>query len=123
MTTKQLKELKQDLIKMKTDILNGGFQSKKEDLHVSSDDLSDDGDLANSVVEQQVSFSMRQREISKLRFIDEALHRIEEGTYGECEDCGDSIGFKRLKNQPFTELCITHAEEAEREQSRFLKIG
>ena len=123
MTKKQLEELKKDLIQMKSDILNGGFQAKKEDLHVSSDDLSDDGDLANSVVEQQVSFSMRQREIEKLRLIDQALHRIEEGTYGECDDCGEPIGFKRLKNQPFTELCITHAEEAEREQSRFLKHG
>jgi DnaK suppressor protein len=66
---------------------------------------------------------MRQRELVKLRSIDEALNRIENGSYSECEDCGDEIGFKRLKNQPFTNLCITHAEEAEREQQRFLRHG
>ena len=85
--------------------------------------LPDEADLANNVINQQVTFSMRQRELLKLRSIDEALHRIENGTYSECEECGDEIGFKRLKNQPFTNLCITHAEEAEREQSRFLRHG
>jgi DnaK suppressor protein len=123
MTKKQMEELREELIKMKTDILNGGLQTKKEDLHVSSDDLADEGDLANSVVEQQVTFSMRQRELDKLRLTDQALHRMEEGNYGECEDCGEPIGFKRLKNQPFAELCITHAEEQERKNSRFLRHG
>ncbi len=119
----QLDELKAQLIKMKEDILNGGYITQKEDLHVTSDDLPDEADLATNVINQQVTFSMRQRELLKLRSIDEALNRIENGTYSECEECGDEIGFKRLKNQPFTNLCITHAEEAEREQSRFLKHG
>lgn len=123
MTKKQLEELKKELVNMKTAILNGGYQTKRDDLCVSSDDLADEGDLANSVVEQQVSFSMRQRESAKLRQIDMALHRIENGTYGECDDCGDSIGFKRLKNQPFTDLCITHAEEAERSTGRLQRHG
>lgn len=123
MNKKQLEELKAQLLSMKEAILNGSLLTKTDDLQVSSDDLADEADLANSVVEQQVTFNMRQRELNKLRQIDEALHRMELGTYGECEDCGDEIGFKRLKNQPFTELCITHAEEAERERGRFLKHG
>lgn len=123
MNKKQYDELKNQLLSMKEAILNGSILTQRDDLHVSSDDLADEADLANSVVEQQVSFNMRQRELDKLRQIDEALHRIENGTYGECEDCGEPIGFKRLKNQPFTELCITHAEEAERDRRRFLKHG
>ena len=124
MNKKQLEELKGELLKMKESILNGGIYNQREDLHVSTDDLADEADLANSVVEQQVSFSMRQREIAKLRSIDQALHRMDQGVYGECDDCGEGIAFKRLKNQPFTELCITHAEEAERENGgRFLRHG
>lgn len=119
----QLDELKAQLMKMKEDILNGGFITQKEDLHVTSDDLPDEADLATNVINQQITFNMRQRELLKLRSIDEALNRIENGSYSECEECGDEIGFKRLKNQPFTNLCITHAEEAEREQARFLKHG
>lgn len=119
----QLEELKNQLIKMKESILNGGYLTQKEDLHVQAEDLPDEADLATNVINQQITFNMRQRELLKLRSIDEALNRIENGTYSECEECGDEIGFKRLKNQPFTNLCITHAEEAEREQNRFLKHG
>ncbi|MAF78377.1 MAG: conjugal transfer protein TraR [Halobacteriovoraceae bacterium] len=123
MKQEQLDELKAKLIKMKEEVLNGSYLTSKEDLHVTSDDLPDEADLATNVINQQVSFNMRHRELTKLRAIDEALHRIENGTYGECEECGDSIGFKRLNNQPFANLCIEHAEEAEREQMRFLKHG
>lgn len=119
----QLDELKNQLIKMKESILNGGYLTQNEDLHVQSEDLPDEADLATNVINQQITFNMRQRELLKLRSIDEALNRIENGTYSECEECGDEIGFKRLKNQPFTNLCITHAEEAEREQNRYLKHG
>lgn len=123
MTKAQLDELKKQLIQMKEQILNGGYLTQTEDLHVTSDDLPDEADLATNVINQQITFNMRQRELVKLRSIDEALNRIENGTYGECEECGEEIGFKRLKNQPFTNLCITHAEEAEREQQRFLRHG
>ena len=119
----QLDELKNQLIQMKEQILNGGYLTQTEDLHVTSDDLPDEADLATNVINQQITFNMRQRELVKLRSIDEALNRIENGSYSECEECGDEIGFKRLKNQPFTNLCITHAEEAEREQQRFLRHG
>jgi len=123
MKTEQLDQLKIKLIKMKEEILNGSYLTSNEDLHVTSEDLPDEADLASNVINQQVSFNMRHRELNKLRQIDEALHRMENGTYGECEDCGETIGFKRLQNQPFASLCITHAEEAEREQQRFLKHG
>lgn len=123
MTKAQLEELKASLLKMKQEILDRGILTSKEDLQVSSEDLPDEADLASSVINQQVSFSMRQRETHKLKCIAEALARIEAGTYGQCEDCGDNIGFKRLMNQPFTDVCITHAEEREREQQRFQRIG
>ncbi len=119
----QLNELKTQLITMREQILNGGFLTQTEDLHVTSDDLPDEADLATNVINQQITFNMRNRELVKLRSIEAALQRIENGTYPECEECGDDIGFKRLKNQPFTNLCITHAEEAEREQQRFSRHG
>ena len=47
-----------------------------------------------------------------------ALEKISDGSYGHCEDCEEEISFKRLENQPWAELCITHAEEKEREESQ-----
>ncbi len=123
MTKSQIEELKNHLLLTKQEILNKGHLTRNEDLCVQSEDLPDEADLATNVINQQISFHMRQREIAKLRAINRALDKIEKGTYGQCEECEEPIGFKRLKSQPFTDLCVTHAEEAEREQQRFLKHG
>ncbi|MCK5884035.1 MAG: TraR/DksA family transcriptional regulator [Bacteriovoracaceae bacterium] len=114
MNKKQLEEFKEILLKEKTKIMNGGILTAAEDLHVSADDLADEGDLANTVINQQVTFSLRNREMIKLRSIEEALMRINDGTYGQCDDCGEPIGEKRLASQPWATLCIEHAEEHER---------
>ncbi|OUR98577.1 hypothetical protein A9Q84_03960 [Halobacteriovorax marinus] len=118
-----LDHFKKILLKKRQEILNGGLLKSTEDLHISPDDLPDEADLAQSVINQQVTFNMRQREITKLRSIEEALERVEEGTYGHCEDCDDPIATKRLENQPWATMCITHAEEQEREQNRFTRIS
>ena len=98
-----------------------GLLNKSEDLHVSEEDLSDETDLASSLIQQQLHCTMRDREYAKLRRIDAALDRVAEGVYGHCEECDEEIGMKRLENQPWAELCITHAEEKEREESQTWK--
>jgi DnaK suppressor protein len=118
-----LDHFKEILMKKRQEILNGGLLKSTEDLHISTDDLPDEADLAQSVINQQVTFNMRQRELVKLRSIEEALERVEDGSFGHCEDCDDPIASKRLENQPWATMCITHAEEQEREQNRFSKIG
>jgi len=123
MKKERLEEYKNLLIQLKTKILSGGLLKTTEDLQVSPDDLPDEADLAASVINQQVTFNMRQRELKKLRAIDEALYKIENGSFGLCEECDEEIGHKRLLNQPWTTLCITHAEEQEREAQRFQRLG
>jgi DnaK suppressor protein len=118
-----LKEYKARLLKEKQEILNGGILTSQEDLTVSPDDLPDEADLATSVINQQVTFEMRQRQMTKLRAIEEALMRIEDGTFGFCEECDEPIGKKRLSNQPWSTLCIEHAEERERESARFKRAS
>ncbi len=117
----KLEKFKELLLKLKMQILNGGILRSNDDLTVSSDDLSDEADLASSVINQQVTFNMRHRELEKLKAIDEALYKIENGTYGHCEECDEEIFEKRLENQPWTVLCITHAEEKERENNKFIR--
>lgn len=117
----KMEKFKALLLQAKVKIMNGGILRSTEDLQVSTDDLSDEADLATSVINQQVTFNMRQRELVKLKAIDEALYRCEQGHYGSCDECDESIGEKRLENQPWTTLCITHAEEQERENQKFIK--
>lgn len=117
----KIEKFKALLLQTKVKIMNGGILRSIEDLQVSTDDLSDEADLASSVINQQVTFSMRQRELVKLKAIDEALYRCEQGSYGHCDECEETIGEKRLENQPWTTLCITHAEELERENQKFIR--
>lgn len=117
----KMEKFKALLLQAKIKIMNGGILRSTEDLQVSTDDLSDEADLATSVINQQVTFNMRQRELVKLKAIDEALYKVDQGTYGHCEECDEGIGEKRLENQPWTSLCITHAEELERENMKFIK--
>jgi len=121
MDKKKLDQFKALLLKHRQQILNGGLLNNSEDLHISEEDLSDETDLATSMINQQISCSIRDREIFKLRRIDQALERVQDGTFGHCEECDDEIGMKRLENQPWSELCIVHAEEKEREEAQIYR--
>jgi DnaK suppressor protein len=118
---KNLEHFKQLLLKHRQQILNVGLLNKSDDLHVAQEDLSDETDLASSLIQQQINCTIRDREYAKLRRIDAALDRIHEGTFGHCEECDDEIGAKRLENQPWSELCIHHAEEKEREEAQIFR--
>ena len=121
MDKKKLEHFKGLLLKHRQQILNVGLLNKSDDLHVASEDLSDETDLASSLIQQQLNCTIRDREYAKLRKIDWALEKINDGSYGHCEDCEEEISMKRLENQPCADLCITHAEEKEREESQIWK--
>ena len=118
-----LKKQRELLLSLRAEILNSGILKSKEDLTVTSDDLADEGDLASVVVTQEISFEIRNREFEKLRAIENALGKIENGTYGLCEECDEKIKDKRLEKQPWAILCITHAEEKERELGKFSRTA
>lgn len=121
MDKKKTEHFKELLLKHRQQILNVGLLNKSDDLHVAEEDLSDETDLASSLIQQQLNCTIRDREYAKLRRIDYALEKIADGSYGHCEECEEEIGMKRLENQPWADLCITHAEEREREESQIWK--
>lgn len=118
LSKKKLGHFKEKLMKLKEDILNSDLMKNLDDLKISQEDLADEADLANQAINQQVTFRMREREVAKLKRINAALERIEEGTYGFCVESGDEIEEKRLENQPWTEYCLEVAEELERAESQ-----
>jgi DnaK suppressor protein len=67
-----------------------------------------------------VVFTLREKEQKMLADIDEALEKIDEGTYGLCEVCEEPIGIKRLELSPTARLCITHQEEAEKKKKFYV---
>jgi len=61
---------------------------------------------------------LRGREQKLLKKIDEAIVRIDEGSYGICESCGGQISLKRLEARPVTTLCIECKTEQEENEKR-----
>ncbi len=80
----------------------------------STDDLPDEVDLASSESDQSLSLRLRDRERVLLKKIDKVAKKIDDGTYGICELCGEEIGIKRLEARPVTDLCIRCKEEQEK---------
>ncbi len=88
------------------------------DVHVDPDDFPDEIDTAASEVNLQFTGRLREREQGLLAKIDAALEKIENGEYGECVNCGEDIGAKRLKARPVAELCIDCKSEQEKLERR-----
>ncbi len=116
------KKFKHQLLKLKKQLLNSSYT---DELKINSDELSDDADYASNMLNAQLAFSLQERDLYKLRLVEKSLHKIDEGTYGECEDCGEKISHKRLEKQPWAQLCLEHAEEHEEHSRReqFRKVG
>ncbi len=104
------------LMSMKNTLLNQIKNKSKEDLHVPSDEIIEEGDQAATYLNQNVSFGLRERELRRLREIEHALAKITNGKYGICEDYDVPIEKKRLEKMPWARLCIEAAEELERQE-------
>ena len=83
----------------------------------SEESFADPTDRAALESDRNFLLRMRDRERKLLTKIDEAFARLDDGSYGRCEECANEIGIERLKARPVTTLCISckSAQEA-REQ-------
>src|SRR5688500_3622045 len=91
---KKLENNKELLLKHRQQILNGILINKSDDLHVSTEYLTDETDLASSLIQQQLDCTIRDREYAKRRKSYWALEKINDWTYGHCEECAEEIGLK-----------------------------
>jgi DnaK suppressor protein len=74
---------------------------------------SDDGDIADIACRDSLQAAKYSRHLQQLRTIEEALLRIDEGTYGSCEDCEEEISPGRLTAIPFALRCVECQEKHE----------
>jgi DnaK suppressor protein len=90
------------------------------------DTFPDPTDRANLETDRNFLLRIRDRERKLIVKIKEAMARIEDGTFGICEECGDDISEERLKARPVTTLCIawkTKAEEEEKDKKRVALVS
>jgi DnaK suppressor protein len=107
-----LARLKDGLLKKRAEILavSTGTRPLPESMDVNSrqGDLADQASGNNEV---HIALKLKQTDAKILQAIEEALHRIEMGTYGICRDCGEPIAPARLDAIPWTRVCITCKEK------------
>lgn len=87
-----------------------------EDFAFSKDDVLDESDLTSTEMETSMRMRLRNREALYLRKIEESLKRIQDGSFGLCEDCEDEIEPRRLEARPTTTLCMSCKEASERKE-------
>ena len=95
--------------KLLSDMLEEAQQkgdSTIEELTDSNEVFADPADRATAESDRAFTLRIRDRERRLIRKIQAAIQRLDEGTYGICEDCGEDISIPRLKARPVTKLCI-----------------
>ena len=108
------------------DLLNAWMRELMEEvdrtmLHMKDDaaNFPDPNDRATQESEFGLELRTRDRERKLLKKIDSALQRIEDGSYGFCEETGDEIGLRRLEARPVATLCVEAQERRELAERQF----
>lgn len=111
-----LNAMKKQLLAMKEELLSGIDKDVKTESDTSKFEIGDIYDQASSDRDRELSLILGDRDREKLKEIDNALQRIEDGSYGICEECGEPIGEGRLKVMPFARVCVDCKALDERER-------
>ena len=110
--------IKKILLKKRVELLkdlNKDLKSEKNDFDSEIGDFYDNADTERG---RQLFHLLSGREQDKLNAIDDALQRIEDGTYGVCEECGKKIHKERLKIMPFAKFCVACQSEMEKHAAK-----
>ena len=113
---------RENLLAMKQKLLGEIDSELRAEREGNKDEGMDTYDLASEERDREINFILSDRERVKLKQIDDALERLDEGNYGVCESCGLEIAEERLTAMPFSRLCRDCQQDQEREaksQRRF----
>lgn len=119
---KDLKEFKQIVLKKKAEILDDFQHISNDTLRKSQKEASGDisgytyhmADVASDNYDREFSLGLASNERKSLNELDEALNRIEDGSFGICDDCKGQITKIRLKAVPSARLCIKCQQKREK---------
>ncbi|MDR0800901.1 MAG: TraR/DksA family transcriptional regulator [Endomicrobium sp.] len=118
MNKKDLISFKKILMQKRIEFLNKTNNAQREIDADPDTNVGDEIDTASQNSEKEMYFELVANDKVTLDAINDALIKIEEGTYGNCECCGNVILVERLKAIPWTRCCIKCQEEAENPKNR-----
>jgi DnaK suppressor protein len=122
MNRAELNEYKERLLVLRARMAGDVNQLREHSLRKSRSEANGDlssmpihmADIGSDNYEQEFSLSLMENEGAALEKIQASLDRIENGTYGACDECGAKIPKTRLNAIPYTTLCVKCASQQER---------
>jgi DnaK suppressor protein len=114
----QREYFRRKLMHWREEILRGSNETLRQ-LKEEDNRVADMSDWASHETERNFQLRARDRERKLLSKIDEALRRIEDGTYGYCEETQEPIGLRRLEARPIATLSIEAQERHERREKAY----
>ena len=114
--TMEKKEYFQQLLSRRLDELLTDTNKTANGLTDFRDQSPDPLDRASTESDTSFAFGLKEREGNLIRKIEDALSRLEDGTFGICEDCGEEISRGRLDARPITTLCIKCKDKQEADE-------
>ena len=115
LTEEQLEYFKGKLINWKMELLKESDETRLslcEEKNMEADAI----DTACNIINQTLELRTKDRARKLIHKIDAAIKRIEDGSYGYCEETGNPIGIKRLEARPIATLCIEAQERHEKKE-------
>ena len=116
MKKERLASFKQRLLDKQRQLAAGVDRSALYGKDQEDDAIKDLGDQANTAYTREFFFELGNGDRRLLRDVIAALQRIDDGSFGSCERCGETIGDKRLEALPFARYCIDCQRLAEQEE-------
>lgn len=118
MGKEQLEHFRQILNSWKQDLMH---EVDRTVLHMKDEaaNFPDPNDRATQESEFSLELRTRDRERKLIRKIEEAIKRIDDGSYGYCNETGEEIGIKRLEARPVATLCVEAQERRERREKQY----
>ncbi len=115
-----IEELKQVLLKERARLTRNMSELIEDSMNRDRETGMDSLDESTGESLTSTRYRLKDREKFLLNKINKALQKIDEGTYGYCEACGEEIGERRLRARPVATLCIECKEEQERREKGFV---
>ncbi len=105
------------------DLLSGAEKAVSGMIDETEENFPDPTDRASHETDRNFLLRVKDRERKLISKVKEALGRIEDGSYGICEICGEDIQEKRLEVRPVTTCCIECKKEAEEMEKNRANVG
>lgn len=117
-----LKKARETLQNMRAQLLRNVRTDLQEGRDQTKDEGMDTYDLASDARDREINFILSDRDREKVQAIDDALARIDEGSYGVCEGCESDVAEARLEALPFTRLCVNCQADREKEAKSMKRV-